>query len=167
MAEHEVWQRLDMRAALAVRDMAFVFKLLQKHGVSQRRIAALTGQSQSEISEILAGRRVVSYYVLSRIADGLGIPRGRLGLAYDDPTKLLIARTPWIAGKIDAMMRGERSSILPAVVPSLGDQLLLVRDATDEDGRVQLHVIATGDPADDAEVPAADAAGPVVGGSDG
>ena len=85
-----LWRRADMRAALAARDISGVFKLLQRMGVSQRHIAALTGQSQSEISEILAGRQVVSYDVLTRIADGLGIPRGTLGLAYDDETAALL-----------------------------------------------------------------------------
>ena len=38
--------------------------------------------SQSEISEIISGRRaVVSYDVLVRIGDGLGVPRGWMGLA--------------------------------------------------------------------------------------
>jgi predicted XRE-type DNA-binding protein len=79
-----VWQRRDMRAALAVRDVATVYRLLQRYGLSQRAIAALTGQSQSEVSEVIAGRRrVVSYELLSRIAGGLGIPRGWMGLAYD------------------------------------------------------------------------------------
>jgi transcriptional regulator with XRE-family HTH domain len=85
-----VWKRADMRAALAARDISAVFRLLQRMGVSQRHIAALTGQSQSEISEILAGRQVVSYDVLARIADGLGVPRGCLGLAYDDETAALL-----------------------------------------------------------------------------
>jgi transcriptional regulator with XRE-family HTH domain len=85
-----LWLRADMRAVLATRDIAGVFRLLQRVGVSQRRIAALTGQSQSEISEILAGRHVVSYDVLARIADGLGVPRGQLGLAYDDMTAQLV-----------------------------------------------------------------------------
>src|SRR5690242_16686529 len=75
-----------MRAALAVRDIRTVYRLLQRHGVSQRRIAAMAGQSQSVISEILAGRQVTSYDVLVRIADGLGVPRGHLGLAHDDQT---------------------------------------------------------------------------------
>jgi transcriptional regulator with XRE-family HTH domain len=78
-----VWERPDMRSALAVRDVAAVFRLLQKHGLSQRQIAALTGQSQSEISEILGGRKVVSYDLLVRIAEGLGVGRGLLGLAFD------------------------------------------------------------------------------------
>src|SRR5215510_5162996 len=85
-----LWKRTDMRTALAARDIARVFKLLQRVGVSQRRIAALTGQSQSEISEILGGRQVVSYDVLARIADGLGVPRGSLGLAYDETTAQLV-----------------------------------------------------------------------------
>jgi transcriptional regulator with XRE-family HTH domain len=86
----DMWKRADMRAALAARDIAGVFKLLQRMGVSQRHIAALTGQSQSEISEILAGRQVVSYEVLVRIAEGLGVPRGSLGLAYDEVTSNLL-----------------------------------------------------------------------------
>ncbi|HEX6870767.1 MAG TPA: transcriptional regulator, partial [Micromonosporaceae bacterium] len=41
--------------------------------------------------EILSGRQVVSYDLLVRIADGLGVPRGHLGLAYDDATAALLA----------------------------------------------------------------------------
>jgi hypothetical protein len=80
-----VWQREDMRRALAVRDIAVVYRLLQRFGASQRQIAARTEQSQSEISEILCGRKVVSYDVLVRIADGLRVPRGWMGLAFDPP----------------------------------------------------------------------------------
>jgi hypothetical protein len=40
-----VLQRADMRAALAERDIAAVYRILQRHGISQRRIAALTDQS--------------------------------------------------------------------------------------------------------------------------
>jgi predicted XRE-type DNA-binding protein len=80
-----VLNRPELRAALRERDMQLVIRLLQRYGLSQRRIGALTGQSQSEISEILCGRRVTSYDVLVRIADGLGVPRGWMGLAYDEP----------------------------------------------------------------------------------
>jgi hypothetical protein len=58
--------------------IAQVYKLPQRHGVSQRGIAASTGQSRLEMSEILAGRRVNAYDVLIRIADGLSVPRGWL-----------------------------------------------------------------------------------------
>ncbi|MGH9061370.1 MAG: transcriptional regulator, partial [Acidimicrobiales bacterium] len=46
------------------------------------RIAQATGQQQSDVSAILAGRRVLSIAVLERIADGFGVPRGWMGLAY-------------------------------------------------------------------------------------
>jgi predicted XRE-type DNA-binding protein len=80
-----LWHEPPMTEALALRDMATVYRLLQENGLSQRSIAARTGQSQSEISEVMSGRRIVSYDVLVRIADGLGVPRGYLGLAYHAP----------------------------------------------------------------------------------
>jgi transcriptional regulator with XRE-family HTH domain len=76
-----------MRRLLAEHDIGGVYRLLHRHGVSQRAIAARTGQSQSEISEILAGRRVHSYEVLLRIAEGLEIPRGWMGLDFDESTQ--------------------------------------------------------------------------------
>ncbi|MGH4009230.1 MAG: helix-turn-helix domain-containing protein [Pseudonocardiaceae bacterium] len=79
-----VWEQSDTRAALAARDIGAVYRGLRKVGISQRQIARCTGQSQSEVSEILAGRRVVSYDVLVRIAEGLGIPRGFMGISYGD-----------------------------------------------------------------------------------
>src|SRR5947208_16298858 len=85
-----VWEHPVMRAALARRDLAAVYRRLQAAGVSQRRIAALTGQSPSEVYEVLNGRQVMAYDVLARIADGLGIPRGYLGLAYDESTEMAV-----------------------------------------------------------------------------
>ncbi|PRY30523.1 XRE family transcriptional regulator [Pseudosporangium ferrugineum] len=73
-----------MRAALARHDLASVFRHLSRCGFSQRRIGQLTGQSQSEISEIVGGRMVMAYPVLLRIADGLRIPRGYMGLGNYD-----------------------------------------------------------------------------------
>jgi transcriptional regulator with XRE-family HTH domain len=70
--------------ALAARDVATIYRLLNEAGVPQRDIAALTGQSQSEVSEILKGRKVMGYDVMVKIADGLDIPRGFMGLAYDE-----------------------------------------------------------------------------------
>ncbi len=75
------WQRPEMQAALADRDVTKVFQLLQRVGYSQQRIAALTGQSQPEVSAIIHGRKVMAYDVLLRVADGLGIPRGLAGMS--------------------------------------------------------------------------------------
>jgi len=49
--------------------------------MSQHHLAALVGQGQSEVSEILKGRQVLNVLVLERIADGLGIPRALMILA--------------------------------------------------------------------------------------
>ncbi|HEX4102466.1 MAG TPA: helix-turn-helix transcriptional regulator [Pseudonocardiaceae bacterium] len=70
------------RHSLAHRDITAVFRILRDAGVSQIRLAHATGQQQSEISEIISGRQVQSVALLERIADGLGVPRGWLGLAY-------------------------------------------------------------------------------------
>ncbi len=72
-----------MRAALASRDVTAVYRLLTQVGVTQRVIAAATGQSQSEVSNIVVGRQVLAYDVLVRICEGLSIPRGYMGLGYD------------------------------------------------------------------------------------
>ncbi|MGH3921516.1 MAG: helix-turn-helix domain-containing protein [Pseudonocardiaceae bacterium] len=82
-----LWQLSPMRAALAHRDVSAVYRMLIRAGITQRRIAELTGQLQSEISEIIRGRQVVGYDVLARICIGLGIPRGYMGLAYDENSK--------------------------------------------------------------------------------
>jgi transcriptional regulator with XRE-family HTH domain/tetratricopeptide (TPR) repeat protein len=82
----DIWERPQMRVALARHNIGEVYRLLGTVGVSQRRIAALTGQNQSEVSDITQGRQVQAYDVLARIADGLGIPRGYMGLAYTDAT---------------------------------------------------------------------------------
>ncbi len=97
-----VWERADTRRALAARDLATVFRLLRRNGTSQRAIAALTGLAPSEVYEIGRGRRVMAYDVLCRIADGLGVPRGYLGLAYDSETAAFVAATsPRDAGHED------------------------------------------------------------------
>jgi transcriptional regulator with XRE-family HTH domain len=73
----------SLRAALFHHDISRVYQILVREGISQRRIAELVGQSQSEVSEIINGRQVQGYDVLLRIANGLGVPRGAMGLAYD------------------------------------------------------------------------------------
>ncbi|MGH4011070.1 MAG: helix-turn-helix domain-containing protein [Pseudonocardiaceae bacterium] len=76
-----MFEGAEMQAALAARDVTLVYRLLSQRGVTQREIARRTGQSQSEVSNILRGRQVRDVTVLERIADGLGIPRARMRLA--------------------------------------------------------------------------------------
>lgn len=68
----------DVHAALAARDIGTLYRLLQRLGVTQREIAQLTDQSQSEVLEIPKGRKVRDVWVLERITDGLGILEDRL-----------------------------------------------------------------------------------------
>jgi transcriptional regulator with XRE-family HTH domain len=71
--------------AAAKRDVGTIYQLLiASVGITQKQIAELTGQWQSEVSEVIGGRPVGSYDVLVRIAEGLGIPRGWMGLAVGD-----------------------------------------------------------------------------------
>lgn len=90
----DAWEEPEMRRALAARDISGVYRLLRRVGISQRQIAALTGQSQSEVSEILKGRQVMAYDVLTRVSDGLGVPRGYMGLAYDEATATSVVGHP-------------------------------------------------------------------------
>lgn len=80
----ETWDDPPMRQALGERDATRIYRLLQERGYSQQQIAALAGQSQPEVSAIIHGRKVMAYDTLSRICDGLGVPRGYMGLAYND-----------------------------------------------------------------------------------
>lgn len=82
LSDLELFTSPGMRTALASRDISTVYRLLMQAGVAQRMIAQATGQSQSEVSEILKGRRVMAYDVLVRIAAGLGVPREAMGLGY-------------------------------------------------------------------------------------
>ncbi len=79
-----VWENPAVRRALAERDVASIYRHLTEFGVSQHSIARLTGQAQSEVSEVLSGRRVKQYDTLVRIAEGLSIPRERMGLSYGE-----------------------------------------------------------------------------------
>jgi len=78
-----LYERSDVRGFLAAHDIATLYRVLKDDaGISQRQIAQRTGQSQSEVSEIVKGRQVLAYDLLVRIADGLGIPLELMGLSW-------------------------------------------------------------------------------------
>lgn len=82
----EWYQRPEVLPVLASRDIGALYRLLGKDtGLTQRQIAAYTGQSQSEVSEIFKGRRVIAYDVHERIATGLGIPPELMGMSWWGP----------------------------------------------------------------------------------
>jgi transcriptional regulator with XRE-family HTH domain len=78
----EVWGRERMLGVLAVHDVPGIYRLLREGGLSQRRIAALTGQTPPEVSAVIGGRGVFGHDVLARIAYGLGIPPCLMGLGF-------------------------------------------------------------------------------------
>ncbi|GAA1945075.1 hypothetical protein [Kitasatospora viridis] len=80
----ELLAREDFRLALAEHDFAAVFGLIKKYGgLSQNRIAAACQLTPGKVSVIMSdgSKRITSFEVIARIADGLGIPGGLLGLA--------------------------------------------------------------------------------------
>ncbi|MGH4015170.1 MAG: hypothetical protein ACRDSL_14860 [Pseudonocardiaceae bacterium] len=77
----------ELKPALAGRDIGALYRWVNAAGVVQRRIAVLTGSSQSEVADIMTGRRVrvMAYDVFERAAEGLAVPRERMGLSYWGP----------------------------------------------------------------------------------
>ncbi|MBG6063902.1 DUF5919 domain-containing protein [Micromonospora ureilytica] len=71
-----LWDTTDMIDALAARDIARVFRLVQRATrASQTHLGVATGLSQAQVSEIISGtRRVSSIDVLTRICTGLAVP---------------------------------------------------------------------------------------------
>lgn len=95
-----LYWRDDMRAVLAARDIGALYRALTEAGLSQYQIARLTGQSQSEVSDILGGRRVIAYEVLERIAEGLGVPRELMGLSWWSPTGTCVRQDGTYSGEV-------------------------------------------------------------------
>jgi transcriptional regulator with XRE-family HTH domain len=82
------WRTPVMLVALAEHDLAAVFRHLSlRHGLTMRGIADRIGLSLPQITAILTTAPTgLSYDLLVRVADGLRIPRGHLGLAYSTRT---------------------------------------------------------------------------------
>ncbi|MEU4422912.1 DUF5919 domain-containing protein [Actinoplanes sp. NPDC024001] len=72
----QLWETDAMLDALAARDIAQMFRLIQRETrVSQTHLGVATGLSQAQVSEIIGGsRRVSSIDVLTRISTGLCMP---------------------------------------------------------------------------------------------
>lgn len=82
----QAWHQEATQDLLRGRRAGDLFRLAQKYGMSQMRIAALTGQSQGRVNDLIHGRRgnITALDAWERIADGLDMPdhaRIILGLA--------------------------------------------------------------------------------------
>jgi transcriptional regulator with XRE-family HTH domain len=114
-----------LRGACAERDIATIFRLLRPWGLSQRQVAARCGMSESEVSEILAGRQVKSYDVFVRIAEGLGIPRGMMGLATGEHVEVQPVPVPYVDEEEEEAVKRRR-------LLSLGGLILVGRPVWDD-----------------------------------
>lgn len=75
-----------MSDVLCSHDIGALFGFLATRGWSRTAIGTATGLDPNRVREIARRkRRVTSYEVLARIADGLGIERGLMGLAFIAP----------------------------------------------------------------------------------
>lgn len=71
-------------SALRDHDISLLFRFLRSQGYSRSHLAGCTGLAETRVRAISNGtQHVTAYEVLERIADGLGIPRHMMGLAYD------------------------------------------------------------------------------------
>ncbi|QFZ23024.1 hypothetical protein [Saccharothrix syringae] len=119
-----VWERQDMREALARREIGEVYRLLGRHGVGPERVAALTGQSPAEVVAVLGGLPVVDYASLCAVADGLGVPRGYLGLAHEEDARA-VARGRCGCDEVEMRRRFlEHAALVTVGLPASGPDLL-------------------------------------------
>lgn len=144
-----------LRDRLAERDITALFQFLRLHGWSKRAISMATGVSETRVRSISKGEQMVtSYEVLVRIADGLEIDRGLLGLGHTQgrPTTATArmkdpSTAPSFVGSLAALAvgpaPGELVSLLPNprpgdAVPGLVTEahVQLVRDVRDQHRRV-------------------------------
>jgi len=117
------WDRPDVLAALAGRDIEALLQVVRQHGITQTRLGTATGLGQPRVNELANGRRrVTSIEVLERIADGLSMPdsaRIALGLAPRSPVP-----APWTAWD---RQDGAADAIRAAVAEAAEVDLLVVR----------------------------------------
>lgn len=65
--------------------MGAALRFLRDLGWSRMALSAATGLSETRIRAVIQGKqRIHTYEVLERVATGLSIPRGAMGLAYTD-----------------------------------------------------------------------------------
>ncbi|MEV6671686.1 hypothetical protein [Streptomyces sp. NPDC051162] len=77
----ELLSSTAMIAACRARDFGRIFKLANRAGFSNARIARLVDITQSRVGEVITRRQIKDMDVIERVADGLRIPGHMLGLA--------------------------------------------------------------------------------------
>jgi hypothetical protein len=71
----------ELLPAFHAHNFPAVYGHLHRAGYSENQIGSLTRQSQSEVSAIIHGRRLMAYQVIDRVITGLRIPRCLVAMA--------------------------------------------------------------------------------------
>ncbi|MEJ3750047.1 helix-turn-helix domain-containing protein [Actinomycetes bacterium KLBMP 9797] len=117
-------------------DFAAVFQFLKRRGWSRAALAAATGLSETRVRAIGQGRqRIASYEVIERIADGLHIDRGLLGIAFSDareeqPSTSKAPQDRWPTPRVETLAVREQPRAddpAPAAGPTLLRSLIVQR----------------------------------------
>ena len=118
----DLWERPDMARALTDRDIGQVLRIFRRWtGASQTDVGMRIGIPQPHISEIERGtRRVTAFDLMERVADGLGVPRQKLGLAASDDAgsdatsgPVAASRREWLATR--KFLGAHRAALTKAV----------------------------------------------------
>ncbi|WP_144121046.1 hypothetical protein [Catellatospora sichuanensis] len=79
----ETFEGVPLDHFLQKHDLGAIFRFLRSRGFSRHVIAAMAGLSETRIRAISHGtQRVTAYEVLTRVADGLHVPRELMGLSH-------------------------------------------------------------------------------------
>jgi transcriptional regulator with XRE-family HTH domain len=110
-----------------------IFRFLRARGWSRAAIAAATGLSETRVRAVSQGKQqITSYEVLERIAEGLRIERGLMGLGYLSPADRAPA-SGVLSSALDPFAECDSKTLpsLVAPVPAGLDSIRLTLDAAD------------------------------------
>jgi transcriptional regulator with XRE-family HTH domain len=140
-----VFERQDMQDACNRRDLATIIATLSAHGISQGKLAGLTGIPQGRLSEYKNGKRTPTLNTLEAFADGLGMPehaRRALGLAPAGTANAALADAAadpaaipdlltlaWMAGSLTSHL--DRRAVLQLAATLVTSPLLGVEEPTE------------------------------------
>ena len=99
-----IYDRPDVRDALARGDWAVVLCAFLDQGLSQNVVAARTGLSQSQVSRLASGQsKTPGINTVRALCDGLGVPRRFAGLLDDGSTEDDTERRQFLSGSLGVL----------------------------------------------------------------
>ena len=99
-----IYDRPDVRDALARGDWAVVLRAFLDQGLSQNAVAARTGLSQSQVSRLASGQsKTPGINTVKALCDGLGVPRLFAGLLDDASAEDDTERRQFLSGSLGVL----------------------------------------------------------------